>query len=201
MVEDCEQVMSQYMPENSVLFEGGTYQGKTLNNIINLADKIGKPFSEVYSLDSFEGLPEETKGIPLNKDWPAGAFNLAKDYNLTTVNQCMELVRSRVLRKDIHLVPGWFENTLTASLGNQLKGQIGFFHLDCDIFKSTKTLLDWAFTYNTLKEHCICRFDDWHGYMEWNQGQPLAFKLATDKYRVLWTPVCQNVFLYHRHNV
>lgn len=195
--EELIDIMSKYMPENSILFEGGTFQGKTLNQIIQMSELIGKPFSEVYSLDSFEGLPAEDPTVPNNnKEWPEGAFNVKKDFNLKTTEECMDFVRSRVSRKDINLIPGWFENTLTKDLADKLKGKIGYLHVDCDIYRSTMDILKWAYGYRTLAKDCIIRFDDWHNYMEWHMGQPLAHKNTTEMYGVVHIRLAANVFIY-----
>ena len=199
-VEECKEVMRTYLQGNSVLFEGGTYQGKTLNNIIKLAEEINRPFSEVYSCDSFEGLPDEDPNVPANSaEWHKGSFNLAEDFNLKGVDECMQFVRNKVERKDIKLIPGWFEQTLTPELGKKIENQVGYFHLDCDVYSSSKTLFDFAFQNNIMMQGCIVRMDDWHRNFEYFMGQPLAWNIATQKYGVVWIQIGCNLYIYQGH--
>ncbi len=196
-VEELSDVMYQYMPANSTLFEAGTYTGKTLNNIINLAAKVDKPFSKVYTADAFQGLPAEASYVPNNNDeWPPGVFSLMTDQNLNTVDECVDFVRGRVDRKDINIITGWFEETFTDKLAEEVGPTIGYLHVDCDLFSSSHTVLQWIFKHKLLLPQCVCRFDDWHQRFEYFMGQPLAWKLATQKYNITWQQVGMNVFLF-----
>jgi hypothetical protein len=76
----------------------------------------------LYGFDSFDGLPEAWNGFP------AGAFRTAY----------------RVRLANTTLVEGRFENTLGWFV-RQHNEHVSFFHIDCDLYSSTKTVLEPRF--------------------------------------------------------
>lgn len=122
--------------------EFGVYRGDTINYISKFTDQ------EVYGFDSFQGLPEAWK-----KSHKKGHFNL--DGKMPEVNT------------NVKLIKGWFNETLENFLLEH-KEQVGFIHIDCDIYSSCKYVLD------TLKDRIgsgtIIVFDELIGYIGYNSG-------------------------------
>lgn len=98
-----------------LFMEFGVWKGAWLSQMAAVRDV---PF---YGFDSFEGLPEP---------WAfheAGQFDLGGDLPEMPTN--------------VTLVKGWFNESLPTFL-EQHPEPIGFLHIDCDLYTSTKTVLD-----------------------------------------------------------
>jgi len=135
--------------ENTLWLEFGVASGNTINYI----SKFTK--YNVYGFDSFEGLPEKWRD-----GFEKGAFN--RNGNLPQVND------------NVILIKGWFKDTLHQFIHNENK-KISFIHIDCDLYSSTKHILE------TLKEFidikCIVVFDELVNYpgFDGDTGELKAF--------------------------
>ncbi len=128
------------MPEvtGSVL-ECGTYRGATLLGITHLMHLRGlRP--RTYALDSFEGFPEPTPEDAqddgaMHPDVHAGALGDTSYKDL--------LARIHLLgwEDHIHVIKGYFENTLHL-LEHE---RFSLVHLDCDLYQSYKTCLEFGY--------------------------------------------------------
>ena len=120
---------------------------------INYFAKRIKP-KTAYGFDGFIGLKEKWPGTSLQ----IGTFN-----------------REGILPKvesNVTLIKGWFENTLASFLADSKK-KIGFIHIDCDTYESTKYVLDVIAPF--MGENSLILFDDFFGYPFWEYGQSKAF--------------------------
>jgi len=107
------------IPEATVV-EFGVASGSTINQIAKVF-----PDRTVWGFDSFEGLPEDW-----NPTHPAGSF---KQSSLPLVAD------------NVKLVNGWFSETLNQDW--EAYGEyVAFAHIDCDLFSSTMTVVDWLWT-------------------------------------------------------
>jgi len=134
---------------NTLWIEFGVASGNTINYISNFTS------DKVYGFDSFEGLPEKWRD-----GFDKGTFNM--DGVLPEVNNNVELIK------------GWFSDTLLKFIQTQNK-KVSFIHIDCDIYSSTKYILD------TLKDYmdtdCIIIFDELLNYpgFDGDTGELKAF--------------------------
>lgn len=119
--------------ENELWLEFGVYKGKTINYISKFTE------DKIYGFDSFEGLPEDWR-----ESFLKGEFNLNKQ--APTVNDNVELIK------------GWFNETLENFIQNHNNKSIGFIHIDCDLYSSTKYVLDTC--KNLIKTNTIIVFDE-----------------------------------------
>ena len=99
---------------------------------------------DVYGFDSFEGLPENWRN-----GFPAGAFNVD---GLPDV-------------PGAELVVGWFDDTLPGFL-DEHEGPVAFLHVDCDLYSSTKTVLDLVGP--RLVPGSIVAFDEYFNFPGWD---------------------------------
>jgi macrocin-O-methyltransferase TylF-like protien len=100
---------------DGLFMEFGVWKGAWLSEMAAIREV---PF---YGFDSFEGLPEP---------WAfheAGQFDLGGDLP--------------EMPENVTLVKGWFADTLPAFL-EQHPQPVAFLHVDCDLYTSTKTVLD-----------------------------------------------------------
>lgn len=132
-------------PEGGMALEFGVYTGATLKIIAKARE------SEVYGFDSFEGLPEDWRN-----GFPAGTFTMD---GLPDV-------------PGAELVPGWFDETLPKFL-EQHTGPVTFLHVDCDLYSSTKTVLDLVGP--RLVEGSVIVFDEYFNYPQWQEHEYKAW--------------------------
>lgn len=139
------------------VMEFGVYQGKTMFTIANhFQDQL------CWGFDSFVGLPEAW--YTTDSDLPShrpGHFTLAHE-DLPSV------------APNVRLVKGWFDESIPLWLKQQ-SGDIKFLHVDCDLYSSTKTVLDLL--NDRIKPGTVIAFDEmypWGGpgdYTLWQQGE------------------------------
>ena len=101
-------------PPTGLLLEFGVWQGMWINRIAALTDR------HVYGFDSFEGLPEP---------W---SF---RDQGYFALEALPEV------KANVTLVKGRFHETLPTFLQAHPE-HVAFVHMDCDLYSSTKTVLD-----------------------------------------------------------
>jgi len=145
--------------EEGLCLEFGVYKGVSLNYFSNYL-----PNRKWYGFDSFCGLQEDWKGGFFAK----GYFNLKG--NIPTFN------------KNVTLVIGWFKQTLSNFLNNNNES-ISFIHIDCDTYESTKDVLD-CIKKERLQKGCIILFDEYFGYINWENHEFKAWKEYVKKNKI-----------------
>ena len=131
--------------------EFGVYEGKSINYLASLNKNI-----TFHGFDSFEGLPEQ---------WFMGHKVIEKGH--FAVSELPKVVPNVVLHE------GWFEDTIPV-LKKDHKRHISFINIDCDLYKSTKTVLELL--NNQIVESTLIRFDDLlpspiSPYPKWEEGE------------------------------
>ena len=123
-------------PKRGQVLEFGVYHGRSIKQI---AQRTQRP---VHGFDSFQGLPEDWK-----PGEGAGAYST--DGRLPSVPENVSLHR------------GWFVDSVAPFLRDT--GQkVAFAHIDCDLYSSTRTVLDAIDNY--LVPGSVLLFDDLLGY-------------------------------------
>jgi predicted O-methyltransferase YrrM len=132
-----------------LILEFGVAGGKSINHLARLCQD-----ERLYGFDSFQGLPEH---------WAGNRFS----YRNFSQKGVMPSVPPNV-----ELIAGWFNETLPGFLEKHPE-QVGFLHVDCDIYSSTQYVLA------TLKERlgpgCVIVFDEFFNYPGWRQHEYRAF--------------------------
>jgi hypothetical protein len=135
--------------ENTLWLEFGVATGNTINYISKHTNNM------VYGFDSFFGLPEK---------WRDGF-----DKESFSRNGELPIVNNNVI-----LVKGLFQDTLEDFLKTK-NMKISFIHIDCDLYSSTKYILNMVHKY--LDKDCIIVFDElvnYDGY-DGDNGELRAF--------------------------
>ncbi len=130
-------------PSGGLTLEFGVYSGTTLRIIA----EARKGHGPVYGFDSFEGLPEAWR-----TEFPQGAFAVGE---LPQVDGA-------------ELVKGWFDQTLPGFMESH-PGVVDFLHVDCDLYSSTKTVLDLVGP--MLRPGSVVMFDEFFNYPGWQQHE------------------------------
>lgn len=139
--------------------EFGVYAGATINLIADMFSN-----ETIWGFDSFEGLPEDWVTTDNKLIMPKGHFSVT---NLPEV------------RNNVRLIKGWFDQSLPMWLENNTNN-ISFLHIDCDLYSSTKTVLNLLNPY--IVRGTIISFDELYHfgnpkkYTKWEQGEFKALK-------------------------
>ncbi len=135
------------VPKDGMVLEFGVYSGNTLRVITEARD--GK---EVYGFDSWQGLPEGWR-----PNIGAGAF---------TAPEIPEV-------EGAELIAGWFDETLPPFLDAH-PGPVAMVHVDCDLYSSTKTVLDNVGP--RLRPGTVIVFDEYWNYPGWQDHEHKAWQ-------------------------
>jgi hypothetical protein len=135
--------------------EFGVFQGRTLRAIAN---KIGNN-KKAFGFDSFEGLPET---------WRVGFEKSA-----FAVNVLPEVPNN------VSLYKGWFDSSIP-QFKKDHNFQVGFLHIDCDLYSSTKCIFELL--RERLKNETIIIFDEYFNYPGWENHEFKALNEFVNKY-------------------
>jgi len=127
----CELISTQHKH----VLEFGVYKGGTIRYLHKL---LSSKFS-IFGFDSFIGLPEDWSGTPCKK----GEFSV--DGIIPDID-------------NIKFYKGWFQDTLP--LYKQIAEPIALLHIDCDLYSSTKIILETLDEF-IIKDTVIV-FDEWY---------------------------------------
>jgi hypothetical protein len=128
--------------------EFGVYKAETLNYIASKTQK------NVYGFDSFEGLPEFWRD-----GFAKGTFSVS---SLPKVE------------KNVILVKGWFDDSLVRFLKENQIDSVAYLHVDCDLYSSTKTILDILKT--KIRSGTVIVFDEYFNFPGWENDEYKAFQ-------------------------
>ena len=141
-----EQLWSEaikYIGITDVIFlEFGVWKGESIKFFGNL---IKSEKSKLYGFDSFEGLPEQWRGM--------------KEGHFSTKGQI-----PRSDDKRIQFIKGWFQNTLpnyVDTIANESKDRAVLIHLDADLYSSTLFVL---YTISQKIKQFYFIFDEFSGH-------------------------------------
>ena len=142
--------------------EFGTMTGTTARYLAASMEALdymdGDNRRRLHLFDSFQGFPKADNTIDLAcpqvvaGHWTEGeCFGIGPRY-LKAI--CTKFIRTE--RIAIH--HGWFKETLPLLPKDQ---KFGLVHLDCDLYQSTKEVLDDLFKNDRLTDGAMLLFDDW----------------------------------------
>lgn len=152
-------------PQDGMVLEFGVRFGNTIRQIASLVK------TEIHGFDSFEGLPEV---------WhhePKGSY--------TTKGEIPKVPTH------VKLHIGWFKDTLPKFLDQQ-KGPVRFVNVDCDIYSSTKTVLDLLAP--RMVPGSVIVFDEYIGNEHWREDEFKAFQEAVVMYGWNYEYLCFSAF-------
>ena len=146
---------------DGVVLEFGVRHGNSIRQIARLSEQA------VHGFDSFEGIPE---------DWhqePRGSYST--NGQLPSVPE------------NVSLHVGWFDDSLPKFL-NEFKEPVRFMNIDCDIYSSTRTILELLA--DRVAVGTVIVFDEYIGYEHWRKDEFRAFQEAAIKYGWRYEYLC-----------
>ena len=123
-----------------------------------------------FAFDSFEGLPA-LRGIDVeSRDFVEGQYAYGSDeFRSSIASRGVDLTK-------IITVPGWFDQTCnSATISKFEMRRASIIHIDCDLYESTTTVLD--FIRPLITDGTVLIFDDWFCFRgNPNLGEQRAFR-------------------------
>lgn len=145
---------------DGLILEFGVRKGKTIKEIARRRKN-----RMCHGFDSFEGLPEDWSGQPYPKD----------SYS--------EKGKIPIVPKNVQIHKGWFNDTLPTFLEKHQE-MVDFIHFDCDLYSSTKTILELLG--NRITKGTILIFDEYFNYPTWQRHEFKAFQEFVKKKNVVY---------------
>ena len=148
--------------------EFGVGEGESLDWFL-----LNKPAGNMmFGFDTFEGIPEPWLGHPIGH-WKSEPY--------------------RSNRRDLEILRAPFERSLgDPAVRSRLARGIGLVHVDCDLYSSTRTVLEG--TREFLRPETVVIFDEFYGYGGWQQCEAGAFREFVDAARVSFEYVARSDF-------
>jgi hypothetical protein len=131
-----------------LILEFGVFRGATIRMIARR-----HRLRRIHGFDSFEGFPDDGR-----RDWKVDFSN---DGRLPRVPA------------NVTLVKGYFDATLPDFVAAHSGESIALLHIDCDIYSSTKTILDHC--REMIRPGCLIVFDELLHYNHFLSNEMLAF--------------------------
>ncbi|MDJ0947526.1 MAG: TylF/MycF/NovP-related O-methyltransferase [Alphaproteobacteria bacterium] len=133
--------------------EFGVYNGTSLYCMYEVLEDLGLTEARLFGFDSFQGLPLSALGDD-NRVWLPGQYKC--DLGLTK-----KILTDRgVDWRRVHLIKGWFKDTLNQDLIEKYKiEKASIVMVDCDIYSSSKEAL--GFCSSLIGDEALIIFDDW----------------------------------------
>ena len=139
--------------KDGLVMEFGVRFGTSIRQIACLVDQ------DVHGFDSFEGLPEAWHHEPKGTYSTKGALPSVQE--------------------NVFLYSGWFEETLPDFIDKH-QDPVRFINIDCDIYSSTKTVLDLLS--GQFGQGTVIVFDEFIGNENWREDEFKAFQEAVQTY-------------------
>jgi O-methyltransferase len=155
----------------------------------------------LYLFDSFQGFPQTSN--PVDAASPHVATNVwgpgvARGLTAAELHDAC----SAILGRDrVKVTPGWFNETLPGFTSDL---RFAVVSVDCDLYESTASVLEYLLGRQTYSDGCVVFFDDWYcnrGSPEF--GEQKAWADYTARYNIRftdWGPysVVGRKFILHR---
>ncbi|MPS71617.1 MAG: class I SAM-dependent methyltransferase [Chryseobacterium sp.] len=140
---------------NGIWLEFGVGSGKSISFIAKQNEK-----TKIYGFDSFFGLPE---------DW---IFSNNKVYKKDSYSR--NGLAPNINQENIELIIGLFNETLPEFCSKN-KNRASLIHIDCDLYSSTKDVLDILYSHSMIKSGTIILFDEFYNYQNYENYEYKAF--------------------------
>jgi hypothetical protein len=150
--------------EKYYCLEFGVWYGRSINRMSVIANN-----HLFFGFDTFTGLPFDWFGTNLN-------FGALSEAGLTPK-----------VNKNVKLITGLFADSLKPFLSNlDSENMIGFIHIDCDLYESTKDVLELILPQANLypENGILILFDEFIGYPGFEEGEFKAFFEIVEKYKI-----------------
>ena len=147
------------------ILEFGTFRGYTAHifaRLMRTTSYAGKLFSgKLHLFDSFEGLPEISNDndsecyLHMTGDWSHKKMGLPPGFE----RYLGESLKNIIPESSFSIVKGYFEDTMDKNLTNEKAALV---HLDCDLYSSSKYVLEKLIEKDLLQDGTLLYCDDYN---------------------------------------
>ena len=183
---------------NGEIMEFGTYLGYSSALIARFMSQLDMTQNHLHLFDSFTGLPDIDNPIDLTHyEVSKGTWNEGAMMDLTMeviyankkllisatdlFGQSIENIIFRELIEmisptQLSIVKGYYEDTIDKYFSDiQKDAKLIFANIDCDLYSSSKFVLDKLIEYDLVQDGCVFAFDDYNtSRANTNMGQRRA---------------------------
>lgn len=163
-----EYLRNQSTSTYSDVVEFGVFKGSTARIMATLIAKYKLPVN-LHLYDSFQGFPssehrtdKESYEIAKKNIWLPGDMSLPENI----VDDIRRALGWILPLSQIKIIKGFFEETLKSS---PLPTNVALVHIDCDLYISTKMVLDELLAGECFSEGAVLMFDDYNCNQSNNQ--------------------------------
>ena len=150
--------------KNGTWIEFGVWKGQTLDLISMYTKK------DIYGFDSFVGFTDH-----LEDTWNISNHNYSLNGNIPKLVKRLDKFERKNIgvkvefNKNVKFIKGFFDKSIPNFISEKKDLNIDFLHIDCDIYKSTKIILNNLTKY--INNNCIIVFDELINYPNYVNGE------------------------------
>ena len=151
--------------ESMDIYEWGVFIGISMRALSVQLKDAAVHFRTMWGFDSFQGLPGETGGSEEHPEverfkFFEGAFSAAGTLGLYSYTKLRHAILHYVDDTRVHLVRGYYNESLNAERAERARPAL-YVDVDCDLYTSTFTALDWMFANRLIVPGTLIGYDDW----------------------------------------
>ena len=188
---------SSFKEGNGEIMEFGTCLGYSSALIARFMSQLGMTQKRLYLFDSFTGLPDIENPIDLThyevskRTWHEGAMDPTmeviyanKKLLISATDLFGQSIENIIFREliemisptQLSIVKGYYEDTIDKYFSDiQKDAKLIFANIDCDLYSSSKFVLDKLIEYDLVQDGCVFAFDDYNASRaNTNMGQRRA---------------------------
>ena len=171
------------------VYQFGVYTGQSMIDIYKVIRENNISINNFFGFDSFEGMPQETAEPLAQECWKEGEFDARKYFSVNSVEDSLKatyniLEQNGLSNPPVKLIPGFYADLKDDIIKEYNMQPALYIDIDCDIYSSAKTALDFMFRNKLVREGSILGFDDWStpGWEIGQSGESRAFKEILQQY-------------------
>lgn len=144
------------------ILEFGVYQGYTASLFAKKIRQFDLRETSLYLFDSFKGLPSGKDIDKHSYEFASGTWEKGSMVSSLGMEFYLKKRLSKILgEKRIYIVKGFYEDSLEKNFKENPKLKASLIHIDCDLYTSSKYVLDFIFKNEIVQDGTIIIFDDW----------------------------------------
>ena len=154
-------ILAKSLPLKGDIFEFGVFAGYTSLLFAKKINEFRFRDTSLHLFDSFIGLPEAVELDKNSYEFASGVWTEGSMRVCEGLDKYVHKKLAKILPNDrIHVIKGFFEDTLDAYFKN-LNKKAKIVHIDCDLYSSSKYVLDFLFKNEIIQDGTFIIFDDW----------------------------------------
>jgi hypothetical protein len=147
----------------TMIYEFGTFNCDSLVYLEKHAKQKDVKYKKIIGFDSFKGFPDFKNEYAVDPNtytaWESMDFSCIK--HDSEIETKLTQLKRKFIDEPI-LVPGFYEDSLKDSIVQDYNLEPALFlHIDCDLYTSTYTVLDFMYRNNLIRSGTIIKYDEW----------------------------------------